>query len=98
MAKTVNARLREARTSFDAPLRVDPRWLIIRRVRFADRVRSALYGVERARPYGRKARMNWCRLLRWYTASRALRHIEVLAIAATLADEMRARGWKVERP
>ena len=42
--------------AFDNALKKDPRWLVIRRIKFADKVRSLIYGVEKQRPFGRVLR------------------------------------------
>jgi hypothetical protein len=77
-----------------APRRTDPRWTIIRRVKFAIKVHDAVYGYK-ARPLTRIARNSWARLLAHYTRARSLTYSETLAVARRWGEVFRSRHGSV---
>ncbi len=68
-----------------------PRFVAIRQTKLAIDCRDHIYRCK-ARPFGRKCRAWWTRLVAWYVRSRALRYEEVLRIAETLGSDLDANG------
>src|SRR5215471_12281626 len=78
-------------TAFEAPFKRRPRFVAIRQTKLAIDCRDAIYG-GRTRPFGRKLRLEWTRIVAWYVRCRALRYWDVLTIARDLGSRYRRDG------
>jgi hypothetical protein len=77
-------------TQLNAVYKRRPRFVAIRQTKLTIDARDAIYGTK-ARPFGRKLRLTWTRLVAWYVRCRALRYSEVLEVAQSVNDDLRTR-------